>query len=341
MTPAIIPTLTFTRFLAAIWVVVFHFIAFQNFDFFRIYPLKEILKNGNLAVLYFFVLSGFIMTVVYSASQFVSPKIFYLKRFARIYPMYLLALLASSLFTGSSSVAVFITNLLCLEVFDWNLNIINSPGWSIGEEFIFYALFPFAIPLIKRINLKMAFMLLLLLFASSTMLHSSSLNYPFQKLPFFLWFFQPFLFGILTAVIYKNEQFTNFSKRNGIWAPFILLLLCMSGGYLISYLSADLYNGLPLFSIISSGIILSLSTLRKSSFIYQLFTHRFCIHLGEISYTIYIIQYPVFKAYSYFLSINSWKTSMLFLVILLVISAVLHRYFEKPVRKFIVNKSFT
>src|SRR5215203_4532966 len=91
-----IPQLTFTRFLAAISIVLFHYAALI-FPF-NIPELHYFISHANLGVSYFFVLSGFILSFVYDAEFFSKPgalKKFFIARFARIYPVYLIALLLS------------------------------------------------------------------------------------------------------------------------------------------------------------------------------------------------------------------------------------------------------
>ena len=103
-------------------------------------PIIEIiLNNGNLAVIYFFILSGFILTHVELLNFESNWNFFFRKRFFRLYPIYFVALLMSSLYLNSPPTLLsLIENILCLQLFIPNWNTINSPSWSIGQEFIFY-----------------------------------------------------------------------------------------------------------------------------------------------------------------------------------------------------------
>ncbi len=131
--------LTFTRFIAAFWVVLFHFFANSKLVNFKIPIIEIILNNSNLAVIYFFILSGFILTHVELLNFESNWNFFFRKRFFRLYPIYFVALLMSSLSLNSPPTLLsLIANILCLQVFIPNWNTINSPSWSIGQEFIFY-----------------------------------------------------------------------------------------------------------------------------------------------------------------------------------------------------------
>ena len=83
-----INSLTATRGFAALLVVVFHY----GCTVFPFNQAEHFFRNGNLAVNYFFVLSGFVMYSAYSQRQ-ITYGYFIRRRFARIYPAYLLAVL--------------------------------------------------------------------------------------------------------------------------------------------------------------------------------------------------------------------------------------------------------
>src|ERR1700744_1580671 len=84
--------LTFTRFIAAIAVVFYHFS--KKTTLFSYTLIRIMILNGHIGVSYFFILSGFVMILAYGKEKKnISKSNYYINRFARIYPMYLLALL--------------------------------------------------------------------------------------------------------------------------------------------------------------------------------------------------------------------------------------------------------
>src|SRR5215470_13120634 len=138
--------LTFTRFIAAMGIVFFHFAPqVPPFNYFFI-------RSAGIGVSYFFVLSGFVLIVAYAGKK-TSPAIFYKNRFARIYPVYFTALLVmgSYLWLRGTLHATDLT--LCIfGVQAWvptHTHDINYPAWSLSVEFFFYILFPFLV-LIRR-----------------------------------------------------------------------------------------------------------------------------------------------------------------------------------------------
>src|SRR5690349_7408412 len=77
------------RFMAASIVVFYHFggsTGLQNYS--------TVLLAGPQMVTLFFVLSGFVMVIAYHEQADLNPYKYYLSRFARIFPLYFLAMLS-------------------------------------------------------------------------------------------------------------------------------------------------------------------------------------------------------------------------------------------------------
>ncbi len=144
-----LPALTGVRFLAATQVVLYHFGSgfAQRHHLPR--PLTNLLTNGWTAVTLFFILSGFILSYTYSGQiAGRGGKLrFWEARFARIYPVYLLALLLSWPFRGDPGLGLSMAVLTMVQA--WNPFHVNyggawnSPAWTLSTEAFFYLLFPF------------------------------------------------------------------------------------------------------------------------------------------------------------------------------------------------------
>ncbi len=105
-------------------------------------------------VSFFFVLSGFILTIVYPTLPKHQIKQFYLARFARIWPahiaalIFFLMLLHNKLPATISQLIILITNITLIQ--GWIPDIdyyfsFNAPSWSISTEAFFYLCFPLLI----------------------------------------------------------------------------------------------------------------------------------------------------------------------------------------------------
>lgn len=86
-----IEQLTFTRFIAAISIVIFHY--GKESQLFSNFLVNFIFKQANVAVSYFFLLSGFVMIIAYHKKTKIHFLEFIKNRLARIYPVYLLAII--------------------------------------------------------------------------------------------------------------------------------------------------------------------------------------------------------------------------------------------------------
>jgi peptidoglycan/LPS O-acetylase OafA/YrhL len=147
--------LTSLRFVAAIMIVMLH----ANVYFGELWPwLKSSVPATAVhGVSFFFVLSGFILTYVYSSKPKMSYGAFILTRFARLWPVHVLAIIILVTFVQADSVTfdgfgvfrrqiVLLVNLAMMQsavptvsyMFSW-----NAVSWSISTEFFFYLAFPF------------------------------------------------------------------------------------------------------------------------------------------------------------------------------------------------------
>jgi peptidoglycan/LPS O-acetylase OafA/YrhL len=149
-----LPALTSLRIFAATEVVLLHFFYFQSGDF-----LHAIASAGRQAVTFFFVLSGFILTYVYSGPQAsdgmaTSAGRFWFARAARILPTYWLGLVLALPFFAYSGLVSHMTPIsqfvqggllvpLMLQAW-WPPAVLawNAPAWSLSIEAFFYAGFP-------------------------------------------------------------------------------------------------------------------------------------------------------------------------------------------------------
>lgn len=138
-------SLTFFRFIAAIIVVSFHFGKETSLPLW----LGTTVVSGAQMVTFFFVLSGFVMMVAYDQRESGSVTDYYVSRFARIVPVYLLAL-SSFLFVYSDPSGWFLSlTMMQAWVSPYPL-LPNVPGWSLSVEVFFYLLFPWLLLLLQR-----------------------------------------------------------------------------------------------------------------------------------------------------------------------------------------------
>jgi peptidoglycan/LPS O-acetylase OafA/YrhL len=154
--PDNIRTLTPLRFFAAAAVVAYHFLLYVPFD---VSAYAWLPHKGYLAVDFFFILSGFILTHVYRGGildKKISYRDFMVRRFARIYPLHLLTLLAMAgialtplhfglivPWPGHFPLESFFSQIFLLHAWGFERALsFNGPSWSISAEWFAYLIFP-------------------------------------------------------------------------------------------------------------------------------------------------------------------------------------------------------
>lgn len=334
--------ITFTRFLAAISIVIYHF-GQQSF-FYNNVITGVLLKHANIGVSYFFVLSGFVMILAYK-SLHVNPLKYYINRFARVYPVLFFSLLLLLFIKIILSKHIDITQLalsiFCLQAWvDGYALTLNGPAWSLSVEFFFYALFPLLLLSYEKIPLlKITVYALLFWLVSQFVFHllfynNYAINYFFYNPLLHL---NEFVVGNLAGLIFvsKKQMLDNVViKLSFGLTPVIIFLLVII--YLLLYFSlpVNYHNGL--LAVLFAFLIIALSL--DKGIISNLFGTKVFVFLGEISYSIYILQLPVKSLtdiVSKILKLNFGFTG--YLVILIISSSLTYLIIEKPVRSFIIS----
>lgn len=340
--------LTFTRFIAAIMIVFHHYA--RGFFPFNTSPAHFIVENSNLGVSYFYLLSGFVLVIAYGNKEKIIPAAFYTNRFARIFPLYLFSLL---LILVSYIAAHQMNNYLgfALNVFvlqAWyppEATKFNAQTWSIGVEFFFYFVFPFLVRYVyKKSKLRNVVMLSMVFWIITQILFNYLLQTGYDKglnteSHNLLYYFPPmhlstFILGNLAGYYFLNKKKNLFAYHDGLLVLFfIILIFIMSGPTPVSY-----HNGMMAIVFIPMILVLSEGKGR----IARWFSKAPLVYLGEISYGVYILQYPVFIfGYSILrrLQIEDPATRFfLTLLMLLVVAGLCFRWIEMPARKWIQER---
>lgn len=146
-----IKALTGIRGVFAFYVVIFHLVPHEYGE-----GINNFITNGYLAVDFFFLLSGFIMSMVhheFSVKGGGNYVHFMYKRFCRIYPLYIFLYILTSfivfLHSGTyyNPVVALINLSLLQSIFGFNY--IQS-SWSISTELFAYLLFPVILNIISN-----------------------------------------------------------------------------------------------------------------------------------------------------------------------------------------------
>jgi len=336
-----IEQLTFTRFIAAIAIVIYHY-GTDVFPF-RLPYLAYIFKAADVGVSYFFILSGFVMIIAYGDKPRVNTAQYFKNRAARIYPVYLVALL---LVTGyymlrgwSVDSNALGLNLLVLQAWlpPYPLSL-NYPGWSLAVELFFYALFPLLFNrFYTKASLKKVVAIVFVIWAVSQMvflflLHSNFYKgFPSESNDFLFYFpvlhLNQFLVGNVAGLVFK--RYSSQPKNYDVWLVALVIILAA----LLRLPNPRIFHdGLLALLFIPFIYLVCLNTGVITSF----FRSKPLVFFGEISYGIYILQYPAFllaKDFVDFFHLQSKTVAFaVFLLFLLLMASLSYLIIEVPLR---------
>jgi peptidoglycan/LPS O-acetylase OafA/YrhL len=356
---SLISPLTSARFFAAMMVVLFH--TFPNTsDESRIEKIYILLFSyGHAAVGFFFILSGFILAKVYPAlSGAAAVKRFFVARFARIYPLFFLCLVADVhriLFyriakfgfglgfamTGAS----FILEASMISALIPDVAVIDGPSWSIPTETCFYIFFPFIITapgrLLGRHESIKIFLLQLLLLYILVLLPPLAVYYFYQNIPYWaeilvgrnpIFRVPEFVIGVMLA-----RQTAVSSWTSGPFSGWLLLFGAIGAAAVISVNQISFHPVqsallVPFFAMMIVGLANSKNIVTK------VMSNSLLVLLGEASFALYLIHMPIWQGLELEKRPLNSAAYLSFLLAIIGVSIALHLAVERPSRIWIRKK---
>ena len=332
-------TIELLRFFSSISVVLYHYkIGFAwNKGFI---PPSELIKTlpfyENIDLIYnygfygvqlFFLISGFVFAHMYvNRENLVNAKEFFINRFARLYPLHFLTLsiiiifilidhdFIKSLFNVERSRYLdtyhFVLNIFYIH--SWGLEkglSFNAPTWSVSVEIAVYITFFLALKYIKRFKIYFSSIIIIGIFI---LYKNPVINFRYSEY-ILLFYMGTFIYQINIKKYLKYFFIlsillilTSFFGRN-----FKILLFC---------------PGILILTIILDEFIIG-SKIRN-----------FFSILGGTTYSLYLIHFPIMIIFLWlennFIAFNSFYERNIFLItyfiLLLIISLLSFKYFEKP-----------
>jgi peptidoglycan/LPS O-acetylase OafA/YrhL len=308
--------------------------------FVAFYPLHL----GWCGVAIFFVVSGFCIHLSYSQTTPRSFTTFYIRRFFRIYPPYLLAVLFFAiLFPWTRLSLTKLTYwgqlathlLLCHNVSDFFVWSIAAPYWSIAVEAQLYVLFPVVLVCVRRSSFRRTLILLAVvefsLHALSVIVFEGSGQVTpawLRASPFFYWF--SWTIGAALGDAYLRNAALPFTRVN----PLFWLAAAVSTSSWRAHEFSFSFFALFTAAIIARSLTPG-SKLRPSWFLGRLVRQT-----GIYSYSIYLIHEPIIRAVvsvykAHFPGIETHAFVMFLAgassgLIVFPLSVLLYRWVEKP-----------
>lgn len=272
------------------------------------------LSFGGLGVCLFFVISGYCihkngaLLLLKSSRNSIDFKRFFARRFWRIYPTYVAALLFTAVVdlwalkyadirepNQDNSLYAFAISLMTLQGYAAPYFGTNGVFWTLAMEIHLYIVYPILFYISKKTGpvTAVVFTLSLAIFyiiANSALHIDSSLPHRGIAGPIFIPFWYNWSIGFLIAEI-QVGRVRDFKPR--IW---MLLFICsLLASLLLDYLKTDQYISNIAWSSFFA-CTLRLSIYPESKILWRTYPGRFFIFIGMFSYTLYALHGPILHA---------------------------------------------
>jgi peptidoglycan/LPS O-acetylase OafA/YrhL len=294
--------------------------------------------NGHLGVDLFFIISGFLITTLLRREQFLRGHIdfysFYVRRFFRIVPVYVVVLAiyivicqlpsqADKWFQLKAALPFFLT-FLNEYAHEPNHGTVFMHTWSLGVEEKFYLLWPFLFFVLgKTVQLRriIAFALILAI-CLAVLLHHGHLAQAYFGL----------LMGCVMGIVLSGPDAVRVFKRLARIPPSAALAL-FALGFLAFHLSKDLA---PFFS--TTAIIFQSSLIARPSWLSRLHAWPPLVWIGRRSYSMYLIHILCLNIITDHIHIDSgWRAALaltLAFALTALVADLLYRLIEQPCRNY-------
>ncbi|MBT2759839.1 acyltransferase [Paenibacillus sp. ISL-20] len=354
------------RGIVALCVIFYHFVFIMSevpdwIQFVNITPLR-FLRGGHEAVIFFFVLSGFVLSLPFLKQTRKKYISFLTARVFRIYVPYISILILALLLYYATYSASMINNhwwstpITMGELFrqlllvpEFNDSAINPVVWSLTQEMRISIIFPLIIIAIMKfrwyINITLGVFLSVLSLALNYFFPSTYLNPISTNYFYTLHYIGMFIVGALLAL--NKDKIVNSIKSSTRAHKYLLLLAGIifysySGG--IDKVLKKIFSsnqGLPWMNLIADWgitlgvalIIISALSIVKLSNILKLRPFTF---LGDISYSLYLVHAVILLSFIHLFqnSVALWQLELLVLIVVIPVAYLCYLFIELPSKRF-------
>ena len=354
------------RGVAALLVIWYH--VFEGFAFAGGGMITSI-NHGYLAVDFFFMLSGFVISYAYDGrlGKSMSLKNFFKRRLIRLHPMVIMGVLIGVVFyllqggvkwdgtpvPTSQIIIAAVLGMLFIPVIpgasydirgNGEMFPLNGPSWSLFFEYIgniLYAVF------IHRFSIKVLTVWTVLLGLGYFALTDAAgygcigVGWTLDAVNFvggLLRMLFPFSLGMLLARSFKPVK-----TKGAFWICSITLALLFHVPYVAGG-DAVSYNGI--FEMLCLTIIFPvLIWIGASGKTTDQASYKLCKFLGDISFPVYIIHYPIMYLFYSWLIENklytlgeTWHVAIIVMIGSILTAYVCLKIYDEPVRKWLGKK---
>jgi peptidoglycan/LPS O-acetylase OafA/YrhL len=382
-----VDALTSLRFVAALAVFLHHYVLADGYrllggewmDDLAHTPMGALMFEGRYGVTLFFVLSGFLLLVRYYESIFKNTSfgVYWLKRFARIMPLYwtLLAIMMVYYFCNDMPLThwpVFVS--LTQGFFSWLKFEGIGTAWSLTVEECFYLLLPLLILPMRWLWPEKSFKwwkfavvgvflfgISALLFKLGDELHDARLieygGFLSEKSDLRLYTifgrFIDFVFGMMFGLLYVKTKNTLLNNR---WLADSVIILSTIGVMVVClHIFYNLGQG-PSMHNLGRSVGMQWNTVNAFfsaliiyfccspvSFVSRALSWRPFVYLGEISFALYLVHFNYISIHLYIYAMEAnwgfWTSIIVLYTIITLVSALCYEVIERPAQHLILEKA--
>ncbi len=311
---------------------------------FQLLPFRLFIA-GHSAVMMFFVLSGFVLSLPQVTGKCINYRSYGIKRVCRIYLPYIVALCLALLgcwkWHGRHAYGAWvdgvwphapqwkpvIQHILFLGLY--NPTQYNIAFWTLVQEMRISLIFPFVCAFVLRFRFRQGILIAFTLFALALGVDKIR-GFP-DSFSQTIGYTGMFIFGILLARYWRHlESIMNMLKRPTYWAIAILGIFLYA--YIPSLLNYAGYENAAWdsFTAIGAAVIILFSLIHKPTETWLV--QRPIIYLGKISYSMYLIHAPILFAFGYLFYKKSTPTFWLipYLATTIILAVAMYHTVELP-----------
>jgi len=319
--------------------------------------VSSLVWNGQFGVQIFFAISGFLIATMTlrrwgSLSQ-VNVRDFYVFRFARIAPLFIL-LVATLSILHSAHVKHFVVlpktgglGRALLAAFTFHVNVLEArrgylPGnwdilWSLSVEEMFYLFFPLVCRLLGRGKMLIVLLLVFVVlgpFGRTTLAHGNEVWREYS----YLGAMDAIALGCLTAMLVSRVRFSRAVLRilGGFGLALLVFSLCFS---LRAYAWGLGDNGLNM-TLLALGTCMVIAFAAQTNWTAPRVASPL-VKLGQRSYEVYLTHmFIVFAFFDLFLLVGKpmYTVPALFIVVILVsgvLGELVARFYSEPLNRWL------
>lgn len=315
--------------------------------------------GGTMAVSFFFILSGFSLTLGYKDKLLngnFNYRQYIIRRSIKFYPLHWLCLLVAVPLALRSfewvQVPYFFINatllhtLLPIKELYFSFNAVS---WYLADTMFFAVVFPFLLRGIVNLGVKIRVLLAIVVAVIYTVVaiytpteyqHSMLYISPFVRTT-------DFIFGIFLALLFlelkKNRKVKDFTREKGKYLEFTVLALIVLLVVESCVAPKQLKMVAPIYWIPEAILIIVASLYDENWGGQKLLCNKYLIRLGEISFTIFLTHQLVLSYSSIlFDSILHLNKNVVYVVFTLVVTITVSLFIDeiilKPITQWLTKK---